>query len=59
MRYYAVLDTNVLVSALIRWKSLPGAVAMESLIGHITPLLNEDRCGVPGSAAPAKVSIPR
>lgn len=42
MRYYAVRDPNVLVSALIRWKSLPGAVAMESLIGRITPLLNEE-----------------
>ena len=42
MRYYAVIDTNVLVSALLRWQSVPGEIIIESLTGHITPLLNEE-----------------
>jgi putative PIN family toxin of toxin-antitoxin system len=42
MNYYAVIDTNVLVSALLRWQSLPGAVTAEALTGRITPLLNEE-----------------
>jgi len=40
MRYYAVLDTNVMVSALLSWKSVPGQVVAEALIGRITPVLN-------------------
>lgn len=42
MRVYAVLDTNVLVSALLRGNSVPGAIAAESLIGRIIPLLHEE-----------------
>lgn len=42
MKYYAVIDTNVLVSALLRWKSPPGTVTAESLTGRITPLLNTE-----------------
>lgn len=42
MKYYAVIDTNVLVSALLQWKSPPGTVAAESLTGRITPLLNTE-----------------
>lgn len=42
MRYYAVIDTNVLVSALLRWRSLPGAVVTEALEGRITPLLEPE-----------------
>ncbi len=42
MKYFAVLDTNVVVSALLRWNSLPGSIAAESLIGRIIPLLNEE-----------------
>ena len=26
MRYYAVIDTNVLVSAMLKWNSVPGTV---------------------------------
>lgn len=26
MKYYAVIDTNVLVSAMIKWNSVPGNV---------------------------------
>lgn len=42
MKYYAVIDTNVLVSALLRWESPPGTVAAESLTGRIRPLLNTE-----------------
>ncbi|HBN83905.1 MAG TPA: toxin PIN [Clostridiales bacterium] len=42
MKYYAVIDTNVLVSALLKWESIPGAVAIESLVGKITPILNDE-----------------
>ena len=41
MKYYAVIDTNVFVSALLKWTSIPGKVAAQVLIGNITPLLNE------------------
>lgn len=26
MKYYAVIDTNVLVSAALKWKSVPGSI---------------------------------
>ncbi len=39
MKYYAAIDTNVLVSALLRWESLPGIVTAESLAGRILPHL--------------------
>lgn len=42
MKYYAAIDTNVLVSALLRWESLPGIVTAESLAGRILPLLNAE-----------------
>lgn len=42
MKYYAAIDTNVLVSALLRWESLPGIVTTESLAGRILPLLNTE-----------------
>lgn len=42
MKYYAVIDTNVLVSALFRLNSVPGSVALEALEGRIVPLLNEE-----------------
>lgn len=41
MIYYAVIDTNVLVSALLHWDSNHGMVTVESLTGKIIPLLNE------------------
>ena len=41
MRYYAVIDTNVLVSALLRSTSVPGVMMQESLTGRVIPLLNE------------------
>ncbi len=40
MRYYAVLDTNVLVSAMLKWDSVPGTVLELTYGGTIIPLLN-------------------
>ena len=42
MQYYAVIDTNVLVSALLNFKSVPGKVTTAALIGNITPLVNDE-----------------
>ena len=42
MKYYAVLDTNVLVSALLKNGSVPWQVAVEALHGDIIPVLNDD-----------------
>jgi putative PIN family toxin of toxin-antitoxin system len=41
MKLYAVIDTNVLVSALLRWDSVPGAILEQALVGSIIPLLND------------------
>ena len=41
MKYYAVIDTNVFVSALLKWDSVPGNVASHVLTGSITPLLSD------------------
>lgn len=42
MKYYAVIVTNVLVSAMLRWESVPGSVTEETLTGRIIPLLNDE-----------------
>lgn len=42
MKYYAVLDTNVLVSAMLKIGSVPFDVVMEALKGDIIPLLNDE-----------------
>ena len=42
MKYYAVLDTNVLVSAMLKNSSVPGQIAAEALNGDIIPVLNDD-----------------
>ena len=42
MKYYAVLDTNVLVSAMLKTGSVPGQVAAEALNGDIIPVLNDE-----------------
>lgn len=41
MKYYAVLDTNVLVSALLKENSVPGLVVAEAMQGDIIPVLND------------------
>lgn len=40
MRYYAVIDTNVLVSAMLKWNSVPGNVVELVFDGLIVPVLN-------------------
>lgn len=42
MRYYAILDTNVLVSAMLKAGSVPGKIAAEALNGDIIPVINDD-----------------
>ena len=41
MKYYAVIDTNVLVSAMLKWNSIPGNVMELTFDGSIVPILNE------------------
>ena len=40
MKFYAVIDTNVLVSAMLKEGSAPWKIIQEALDGCITPLLN-------------------
>ncbi len=35
MHYYAVIDTNVLVSAMLKIQSVPGQIASEALLGDL------------------------
>lgn len=42
MTYYAVIDTNVLVSAMFSAQSVPGSVVAEALQGCIIPLVNDE-----------------
>ena len=42
MNVYAVIDTNVLVSALLHWDSVPGAIMEHALIGRIIPVLSDE-----------------
>ena len=41
MRRYAVIDTNVLVSAMLKWTSVPGNIMEFAFGGVIIPVLNE------------------
>lgn len=41
MTYYAVIDTNVLVSAMLKWNSVPGNIMELTFDGSIVPILNE------------------
>ncbi len=42
MKYYVVLDTNVLVSAMLKASSVPGMVTAEAMTGDIIPILNDE-----------------
>lgn len=42
MIYYAVVDTNVLVSSMLKGSSIPGVIVSKVLDGPIVPLLNEE-----------------
>lgn len=38
---YAVIDTNVVVSALLKWNSVPRFILEQSFTGNIIPVLHE------------------
>ncbi|WP_455023696.1 PIN domain-containing protein [Oribacterium sinus] len=40
MKYFAVIDTNVLVSAMLKHQSVPGNILDMVFSGIITPVLN-------------------
>lgn len=42
MKYYAVIDTNVLVSAMLNVHSNPGLFTVESLQGTVVPVLSDE-----------------
>jgi putative PIN family toxin of toxin-antitoxin system len=42
MKRYAVIDTNVLVSAMLKWQSVPGNILGFAFSGTIIPVLNEE-----------------
>ena len=42
MPYYAVIDTNVLVSAMLKWNSVPGNILEFAFEGIIVPILNKE-----------------
>ncbi len=41
MKCYAVIDTNVLVSALLKWDSIPGLVVQQTYAHEIIPVFND------------------
>jgi len=42
MTYYAVIDTNVVVSAMINWESVPGNIVNFAFSGTIVPIFNDE-----------------
>lgn len=40
MKYYVVIDTNVVVSAMLKWNSIPGKVMELVFDGPIIPVYN-------------------
>lgn len=42
MKHYAVIDTNVLVSAMLKWDSVPGNIMELAFSGPVIPVLNEE-----------------
>ena len=42
MKYFAVIDTNVVVSAMLKKDSMPALVLKEVLVGNIHLLVNDD-----------------
>lgn len=42
MKYYAVIDTNVLVSAMLKWDSHPGHIMELVFNNYIVPTLNNE-----------------
>ncbi|MCD7729312.1 MAG: putative toxin-antitoxin system toxin component, PIN family [Clostridia bacterium] len=41
MKYYAAIDTNVVVSAMLKWNSVPGNVLELVFHGLVIPILND------------------
>ena len=41
-KYYAVIDTNVVVSAALRFSSVPGNIIELALNGVIIPVINNE-----------------
>ncbi|MBR4531106.1 putative toxin-antitoxin system toxin component, PIN family [bacterium] len=41
-RYYAVIDTNVIVSAMLKWQSLPGNILTLVFEGVVVPVFNDE-----------------
>lgn len=41
MKRYAVIDTNVIVSAMLKWASVPGSIIEFAFSGVIIPVFNE------------------
>ena len=42
MKYYAVIGTNVIVSALLKWNSVPGVVLQAVFNGFVIPVYNDE-----------------
>lgn len=42
MSFYAVIDTNVVVSSMLKGTSIPGKVIQQALHGKIIPLIHEE-----------------
>ena len=42
MKYYAVIDTNVLISAMLVPDSIPGLILKHTISGTIIPLVNDE-----------------
>lgn len=42
MKYYAVIDTNVFVSALLKWNTVPGVVLQAVFNGFVVPVYNDE-----------------
>lgn len=42
MKYFVVIDTNVLVSAVLKYNSIPGTIIEFAFNGKIVPVLNKE-----------------
>ena len=42
MKFYAVIDTNVVVSSMLKHSSNPGMIIDHVVVGNIIPILNEE-----------------
>ena len=56
MRYYAVIDTNVLVSAMLKWNSVPGSDFTKDFVDTVVDIL-ESR-GIPIEAKELETILP-